>query len=264
MLTAKALTSANVRTVRAQSGPELWLYDEIGYWGVAAKDVATLLEPFAGERVTVRVNSPGGEVFDGIAILNLLRHHDGGVDVVVDGLAASAASFIAMAGQTITMRPNSRMMIHDAIGFAYGNAADMLELASLLDDLSQNIAEVYAARSGGDPAAFRELMLAETWLSPAQAVDLGLADAAEGDAPAEESDDEEKPAAPADLLERWEQSATFRASRVSRGRSAEPVVPAARRTAPPAPPAPVPAPSPIPPTAVDAAAVLASLRGALA
>ena len=118
--------------MRNATGVDLWLYDEIGPWGTTASDVAAALAGLAPtDRVTLRINSPGGDVFDGLAIYNLLRGHPGGVDVVVDGLAASAASFIAMAGSSVTMLAHTRMMIHDAIGFAFGNAADMRELAAL-------------------------------------------------------------------------------------------------------------------------------------
>ena len=245
--------------VRNAVGAELWLYDEIGPWGTTASDVATALSQVPTSRVTVRVNSPGGSVFDGIAIYNLLRSHAGGVDVVVDGLAASAASFIAQAGETVTMAPHSRMMIHDAIGFAYGNAADMLELAALLDDLSANIADIYAESAGGDAAAFRELMLAETWLDPAQAVELGLATSTGDAAAAGDGGDGEDPAAaeddPEDPMDRWRASNVFRATVNTREQGTPPAAPAARR------PAPAPAPSPARASA-DVAGIAAILRSA--
>mgnify|MGYP003546169760 CR=1 FL=1 len=84
MTLARAVTCGNVRTVRNATGAELWLYDEIGPWGTTASDVAAALSQVPTDRVTVRVNSPGGSVFDGIAIYNLLRGHAGGVDVVKD------------------------------------------------------------------------------------------------------------------------------------------------------------------------------------
>lgn len=240
---AKSAKRPGLRVVRnadTAAGPELWLYDEIGFWGVTASDVAAYLSPLSGQRVTVRVNSPGGEVFDGIAIYNLIRGHVGGADVVVDGLAASAASFIAMAGETVTMSPHSRMMIHDAIAVAYGNAAELMDTAALLDDLSQNIAGIYAGKSGGDAATFRELMLAETWLSPSEALDLGLVDAAPGsDAgadgadpgssapPAGDGQGDSSAAAEGDLeddaeslVDRWRNSIAYQAAQNTRGRVA--------------------------------------------
>lgn len=255
MTLARAVTCGNVRVVRNAAGAELWLYDEIGPWGTTASDVARALSQVPTDRVTVRVNSPGGSVFDGIAIYNLLRSHAGGVDVVVDGLAASAASFIAQAGETVTMAPHSRMMIHDAIGFAYGNAADMLELAALLDDLSANIATIYADSSGGDAAAFRELMLAETWLDPAQAVELGLATST-GDAAAGDGEDPAAAEDPEDPMDRWRASNVFRATVNTREQGTAPAAPSAARR-----PAPAPAPSPARASA-DVAGIAAILRSA--
>lgn len=276
----RALTRANVRRVRNAAGVELYLYDEVGPWGTTASDIAAALGSIAPtDRVTLRVNSPGGDVFDGLAIYNLLRGHAGGVDVVVDGLAASAASFIAMAGETVTMSAHTRMMIHDAIGFGYGNAATMRELADLLDDVSGNIAGIYADRSGRPAAEFRDLMLAETWLDGRKALDLGLVDVAEGadeepeDAdedgdgeddgppipPDGEDDEDTDEEDPEDLVARWERSFAARASRLTRSTrdaTAPPLRPAAR--SPHTRPAP-PAPRPAAPAVEDIASILREL-----
>ncbi|MGV9779791.1 head maturation protease, ClpP-related, partial [Streptosporangium sp. NPDC003464] len=126
--------------------------------------------------MTLRVNSPGGDVFDGIAIMNTLRSHPARVTTHVDSLAASIASVIAMAGDRIVMQPHSQMMIHDAAGMCIGNATDMHEMAAMLDRQSDNIAAVYAERAGGTVADWRERMRAETWLSAEEAVAAGLAD----------------------------------------------------------------------------------------
>jgi ATP-dependent protease ClpP protease subunit len=166
----------------------LRLYDPIdswgGDWGVSAKEFAAALDSL-GEDVNelrLHINSPGGEVFEGIAILNSLRNDRRRVVTVVDGLAASAASFIAMAGDEIVMGRNSQMMIHDAWGICIGNAEDMRDLGTRLDHLSDNLASIYAGRAGGDVASWRSVMLAETWYSADEAVDAGLADRVE-DAP---------------------------------------------------------------------------------
>lgn len=125
----------------------------------------------------MHINSPGGDVFDGIAILNALRAHKGPVTTIVDGLAASAASFIAQAGATRIMMRNSEMMIHDASGLCIGNASDMREMLDLLERTSDNIASVYAERSGtGSVETWRAAMSAETWYSAQEAVAAGLAD----------------------------------------------------------------------------------------
>jgi len=160
----------------------LRLYDPIdswgGDWGVSAKEVAAVLDGLddtIGE-IRLHINSPGGEVFEGIAVMNLLRDHRAKVTAVVDGLAASAASFIAASADETVMGRNAEMMIHDAWGLAIGNAADMRDLADRLDHLSNNVASVYAAKAGGSTDEWRSAMIAETWYSAEEAVTAGLAD----------------------------------------------------------------------------------------
>lgn len=165
-----------VRNADDTDSVDVLLYDEIGYWGTEAKDFAQQINALDVSTINLRVNSPGGDVYDGIAILNALRAHPAVVNVIVDGIAASAASFIAMAGDTITMARNSEMMIHDARGFAMGNAATMAKIASMLDRTSNNIASIYAERAGGETTDWRAAMKAETWYSAQEAVDAGLAD----------------------------------------------------------------------------------------
>ncbi|MEU2510559.1 head maturation protease, ClpP-related [Streptomyces syringium] len=155
---------------------EVVIYDEIGYWGVTAEDFMSELRGLDVSEITLRVNSPGGEIFDGIAIHNLLRSHRAHVTTYVDSLAASIASVIALAGDRVVMQPHSQMMIHDGSGLVVGNAADMREMADLLDRQSDNIAAVYAEKSGGTPQEWRERMRAETWYTAAEAVEAGLAD----------------------------------------------------------------------------------------
>ena len=182
------------------NGPaEIYLYDEISFWGVSAKSFATELGTVTAKDVTVRVNSPGGDVFDGIAIGNLLASHPATVTVQVDALAASIASVIAVMGaDRLVMGPHSQMMIHDASGFAMGNATDMREAATMLDMVSDNIAEVYAVKAGGAPAAWRKTMKAETWYTAQEAVDAGLADEVRA-LPERDAADAEKVAARFDL-----------------------------------------------------------------
>lgn len=164
-------------------GPvELFIYDVIDDWfGVSAEMFARDLSGIDAEEITVRINSPGGNVFDGIAILNALRGHKARVTTVVDGLAASAASFIAMAGDEVVMNRNAEMMIHDASGVCIGNAKDMAEMHDMLERVSNNIASIYAERTGTDVQDWRDSMLAETWYSAEEAVAAGLADRVESD-----------------------------------------------------------------------------------
>jgi ATP-dependent protease ClpP protease subunit len=171
-----AFQPSNLSIVDYDGGPsELLLYMEIGYWGITAQDVADQLQGRRGD-LHVRINSPGGDVFDGYAIYNMLAKYDGAVTVTVEGLAASAASFIAMAGDTVEMCLASQMMIHDASGVCMGDAAEMREWADVLDSISDTIATVYAERGGSDAGEWRAIMQAERWYSPQQAVDAGLAD----------------------------------------------------------------------------------------
>lgn len=157
------------------------VFDEIGgSWfsdGVTASGFTEALAAIPLNRaIECHINSPGGDVFDGLTIYNALASRPGLVTTVVDGLAASAASFIAQAGKTRVVSPGGMMMIHDAAGLAIGNAADMRELADLLDQVSDNLADIYAAHSGKPADGWRSAMQAETWYKAADAVSAGLAD----------------------------------------------------------------------------------------
>lgn len=162
----------------ANTGPgaEIFIYDEIGgSFGVSAIDFVEDLGKITDDNITVRINSPGGSVFDAVAIYNALIQHPASITTRVDAIAASAASIIAMAGDTIEMMVGSQLMIHDAMGVEMGNAKDMREMATFLDRQSDNLASIYAAK-GGDKQDWRAMMLAETWMFAQEAVDFGLAD----------------------------------------------------------------------------------------
>jgi ATP-dependent protease ClpP protease subunit len=152
------------------------IYDEIGWFGTTAEDFIRDLRQVDTANIELHLNSPGGDVFDAIAIYNGLRTHKAQVHVLIDSLAASAASFIAMSGDRITAMANAMLMIHDPLGLVIGNAADMRELADLLDKHGDNIASIYAARAGGEVATWRERMLAETWYLADEAYKAGLVD----------------------------------------------------------------------------------------
>lgn len=174
-----------------EDGPaSVLIYDEIGgSLGVSAEQFAQDIAEIDAPEIRVRINSPGGSVFDGIAIYNALNHHPARIVVYVDALAASIASVIAMAGDEIVMMPGSQMMIHDASAMEQGSAADMGKMATFLDRQSDNVADIYRLRAGGDVGKWRDLMLAETWMFAREAVDLGLADRVE-DPPARDDDRE--------------------------------------------------------------------------
>ncbi len=163
---------------RSDGGASLYLYDAIGGWdGVTAKDVANALGEAheRGAQVDLYINSPGGDIFEGHAIHNSILRHPGKVVGYVDGIAASAASYIAMACDELWMLPNAQMMIHDGHGGPPGlSPAGHREVADLLDLLSDSIAAMYADRAGGDPQEWRTRMSAETWFNAAQALDVNL------------------------------------------------------------------------------------------
>jgi ATP-dependent protease ClpP protease subunit len=163
-------------TNQAEGLAEVYIYDEIGYFGTTASDFVGQLNALKVEAIDLHLNSPGGEVFDGIAIYESLKRHPARVTVHVDSLAASIASVIAMSGDEIVMARSASMMIHDGHALCVGNAADMRETADLLDRVSDTIAGVYAERTGKEAARYRELMRAETWYSAEEAVAEGLAD----------------------------------------------------------------------------------------
>lgn len=161
------------------------IYDEIGFWGVNSSQFVNDVSRVSGD-LEVHVNSPGGDVFEAIAIYNHLKQRSGTVHMVIDGLAASAASFIAQAASPgcLLMAPHSTMMIHDGFGMGIGNADDMRTLADQLDVISDKIAGIYADRSGKPAEHWRALMRAETWLEDQATVDAGLADGIVGQAAA--------------------------------------------------------------------------------
>jgi ATP-dependent Clp endopeptidase proteolytic subunit ClpP len=152
-----------------------------GWWGISAKEFNEALDELGDvEQINLHINSPGGEVYEGIAILNSLRRHNASVTAIVDGLAASAASFIAVGVDKTIMAPNTEMMIHDAWGITIGPAADMHAMGDRLDKISNNIAGIYAGKAGGATDTWRSSMLDETWYSAEEAVAAGLADGIEG------------------------------------------------------------------------------------
>lgn len=169
-------------SARTEAGEEptcadVYIYGEIGAWGdVDAKEFADRISALDVDRLNVYINSVGGAAWDGLAIMNALRRHKATVYATVDALAASAASVITMGADHITMNRGSEMMIHDASGICVGNAADMREIADVLDKLCDSYADAYAARAGGDREHWRGVMRAETWYTAEEAVLAGLAD----------------------------------------------------------------------------------------
>jgi ATP-dependent Clp protease protease subunit len=169
------------------------IFDVIGedWWtggGFTAKRMSAALRAIGAKDVTVQINSPGGDMFEGIAIYNLLREHPAKVSVQVMGWAASAASIIAMAADDIRMGLGTFMMVHNAWGVVIGNRHDMRDAATLFDGFDSAIADIYVARTGQDRKVVDKLMDAETFMGPSEAVKNGFADAVDDGIKAPESD----------------------------------------------------------------------------
>nr|WP_181035647.1 head maturation protease, ClpP-related [Clavibacter michiganensis] len=147
-----------------------------GWWGISAADVGETLDALPAEvdQIILRINSPGGEVFEAVSILNMLRAHKATVLAVVDGLAASAASVITAGCDEAVMSPGTQMMIHKPWSFAWGSSEDMRKEAGVLDSIEASLIEIYSGKAG--EADWPQLLAAETWLTGPEAVELGLAD----------------------------------------------------------------------------------------
>ena len=163
---------------KANDTAEISIYDEIGFWGVSAASFAQDLKSCGNnlKQINLHIHSPGGDVFDGIAIYNLLKNHPANVTVYIDGLAASMASVIAMAGNEVIMPENAMMMIHKPWGIQGGDAEDMRKYADLLDKVENTLIPAYASKTGKTPEELAEMLSAETWLNGKECVEQGFAD----------------------------------------------------------------------------------------
>lgn len=156
---------------------EILLYDEIGMWGITAQQFARELKALGDlSLISLRIHSPGGDVFEGTAIYNLLKHHPARVEAHVDGLAASMASVIAMAADTIYMPENALMMVHRPWGIQGGEADDMRRYADLLEKIEGTMVAAYMAKTGKSEEEIKALLKAETWMDGREAVEAGFAD----------------------------------------------------------------------------------------
>ncbi|WP_313287514.1 head maturation protease, ClpP-related [Leclercia sp.] len=173
------------------------IFDVIGadYWGegVTASRIAGALRSLGGADVTVNINSPGGDMFEGLAIYNLLREYDGKVTVKVLGLAASAASIIAMAGDDVQIGRGAFLMIHNCWVYAMGNRHDLAQIATDMEPFDKAMSDIYQARSGLDADTVDAMMDGETYIGGSEAVEKGFADSLLS---ADEiADDDDSPAA---------------------------------------------------------------------
>jgi ATP-dependent protease ClpP protease subunit len=173
-----AFAPRDFRAEVAESGIyEMWMYDMIDDWfGITAGDVILALADAGGADIMVHLNSPGGMVTEGLAIFNTLRQYEGKVTMRVEGMAASAASFVMLAANEVQIEDNAMVMIHDAWDITIGPADEHRKSADVLDKVSDNLAGIYANKAGKTSAYWRGLMKDETWFVGSEAVDAGLAD----------------------------------------------------------------------------------------
>lgn len=177
---------------------ELYLYDAIGsdwYGGISAKMVVDALKKCEEEgckALNLFINSPGGDVFEGTAIYNNLARFQGAKTVYVDGLAASAASYIAMVGDKIITAFNAMWMVHNPWGIAIGNASAMRETADLLDKVGSTLVDTYVKRTKLSAEAVKDIMDAETWMTASEAKDKGFTDEVTEEEEQEEGEDDEE------------------------------------------------------------------------
>lgn len=181
-LAVRALREGNVHKdawykIRNEAGtPEVLIYGEIGFPGIDPEAFVKDLARIEATALIVRIHSVGGDAFDGMAIYNALRSHPARITTVIDGIAASAASFIAQAGDERLMHRAAEIMVHDAYGLMLGDADDFDHYAEALNRTSDRIAEIYAERAGGTVDGWRAIMRSETWFGPQEALEFGLVD----------------------------------------------------------------------------------------
>ncbi len=187
-----------VRPEQDDASAELYLEGEIAsesWWGDEVTPAAFRadLAKVAGRDVTVWINSPGGDVIAASVIYSALMEHKGKITVKIDGLAASAASVIAMAGDTVLMAPTAYLMIHNPWSVAIGNAEELRQEAAVLDEIADGLVLAYQIKTGMSRAKLQQLMDDETWMSARTAMDYGFADGllTRGEAGEEQPDDEE-------------------------------------------------------------------------
>jgi ATP-dependent Clp protease, protease subunit len=177
----KTIPNRGFSMKKADDKAEIFIYEQIGedWWtggGVTAKKFADDLKALGDVKsLDIRINSPGGDVWEANAIYTLLNQHKATKNVFIDGLAASAASYISMAGDTIAIAEHGQFMIHNAWGLAIGNANELRAMAGLLDGIDTSIRLIYQKRTGQSDQKLKDWMDAETWFSGKEAVDNGFA-----------------------------------------------------------------------------------------
>jgi len=160
---------------------EIWIYEMIGedFWtggGVTANSFRKELADIKASQIDLHINSPGGVVFDGVTIYNLIKQHPANVTTYIDGLAASIASVIALAGDKVIMAANALYMVHNPTGLAMGTASDMRSLADVLDKIAGTMVGTYVSKTGKPEADIKAMLDAETWMTADEALEHGFID----------------------------------------------------------------------------------------
>jgi ATP-dependent protease ClpP protease subunit len=173
---AKISDSSLTQITNKAEGVEVVLSGEVGNWDVSARQIADAIENKTGVPLTIKINSVGGDVFEGFALYNAIKMHEGPTTAIVEGLAASAASLFAMAADVVVMRPASMMMVHNPHTVAAGESKDLRQSADVLDKVRDIMVQRYKTKTGQPEESLIEMLEAETWLTPEEAVELGFAD----------------------------------------------------------------------------------------
>lgn len=167
----------SIRTDATGDIGHIYVYDVIdSYWGASAKGLIDALAPLAGKDVALHINSPGGDVFEARAMISALRAHSGKVTTYIDGLAASAASYLALVGAEVNMADGAMVMIHNAWTMAWGNKAELRATADVLDKVDSTIVADYQRKTGATAEQIASWMDAETWFTAQEAKDAGFVD----------------------------------------------------------------------------------------
>ncbi|WP_051686928.1 head maturation protease, ClpP-related [Microbulbifer sp. HZ11] len=165
-----------IKAAADNSSAEVYIYDYIGYYGVEAKAFIDELNDLDVTSIDLRINTPGGSVFEGNAIYNALKRHKAKITTYIDGIAASMGSIIALAGEKVVIAENAMYMIHNPWTSAYGDARDLRKTAETLDKLRESMLNIYHAKTGIEEDALVAMLDEETWLTASECVEQGFAD----------------------------------------------------------------------------------------
>tara|TARA_R110001599_G_scaffold159091_2_gene346391 strand:- start:405 stop:1406 length:1002 start_codon:yes stop_codon:yes gene_type:complete len=166
----------NIQAKKSTKAVDIYIFDEIGAFGMNAQSFIEEIKEFKNSDINLHINCVGGDVFDGMAIYNILKKRTANTTVYIEGIAASMGSVIALAADTVVMAENSLFMIHNAWGGANGEAKDMKKTAALLDKISGEIADIYVKKTKLPYDKVKDMMDEETWLNADEAFDLGFVD----------------------------------------------------------------------------------------